>query len=92
MMTVRVDALRRAMDAVLGGTTPDRGKWGHSRTTLARTAPSLRVLEPSGYVAMWADKFLLCSSGVSHFFGDALKVVDLITWDKGRIGMGYRSH
>jgi site-specific DNA-methyltransferase (adenine-specific) len=41
---------------------------------------------------MWADKFLLCSSGVSHFFGDALKVVDLITWDKGRIGMGYRSH
>jgi hypothetical protein len=28
MMTVRVDALRRAMDAVLGGTTPDRGKWG----------------------------------------------------------------
>jgi len=25
------------------------------------------------------------------FFGDALKVVDLITWDKGRIGMGYRS-
>ena len=51
----------------------------------------VRVLKPSGYVAMWADKFLLCSRGVSHFFGDALQIVDLITWDKGRIGMGYRS-
>jgi hypothetical protein len=27
-LAVRVDALRRAMDAVMGGTTPDRGKWG----------------------------------------------------------------
>jgi len=27
-LSVRVDALRRAMDAVMSGTTPDRGKWG----------------------------------------------------------------
>lgn len=27
-LAVRVDALRRAMDAVMGGTTPDHGKWG----------------------------------------------------------------
>jgi len=27
-LAVKVDALRRAMDAVMGGTTPDHGKWG----------------------------------------------------------------
>jgi hypothetical protein len=27
-LAMRVDALRRAMDAVIGGTTPDHGKWG----------------------------------------------------------------
>ncbi len=27
-LAVKVDALRRAMDAVMSGTTPDHGKWG----------------------------------------------------------------
>ncbi|MFT8247175.1 hypothetical protein [Roseomonas sp. BN140053] len=27
-LSIRVDGLRRAMDAVIGGTTPDHGKWG----------------------------------------------------------------
>lgn len=27
-LAIRVDALRRAMDAVMGGTTPDHAKWG----------------------------------------------------------------
>ena len=27
-LSLRVDALRRAMDVIISGTTPDHGKWG----------------------------------------------------------------
>ncbi len=50
-----------------------------------------RVLMPSGHVFLWMDKFHLCE-GFSHWLADTkLAVVDLVTWDKGRIGMGYRT-
>lgn len=50
-----------------------------------------RVLTPSGHLMLWIDKFHLVE-GTSHWFANTLlKQVDLITWDKGRIGMGYRS-
>ncbi|MGI9549452.1 MAG: DNA-methyltransferase [Bdellovibrionales bacterium] len=50
-----------------------------------------RVLQPSAHLFLWIDKFHLCE-GVSSWFqkGD-LEVVDMITWDKGRFGMGYRT-
>lgn len=52
-----------------------------------------RVLIPSGYLFfLWVDKFHLVE-GVKTWF-DALpnlQPVDLITWDKGKIGMGYRT-
>lgn len=50
-----------------------------------------RVLLPSGYLFLWVDKFHLCT-GVSKWFKDTnLNLVDMITWDKGKIGMGYRT-
>lgn len=50
-----------------------------------------RVLLPSGHLFLWVDKFHLCT-GVSGWFNDTnLKLVDMITWDKGKIGMGYRT-
>ena len=50
-----------------------------------------RVLAPSGHLLLWVDKFHLCS-GIQDWLQDtSLNQVDLITWDKGRIGMGYRS-
>ena len=50
-----------------------------------------RALRPSGHLFLWMDKFHLCE-GFGHWFqGTLLEVVDLISWDKGRIGMGYRS-
>lgn len=51
-----------------------------------------RVLCPSGYLFLWIDKFHLVS-GIQEWLSDArgLSTVDLITWDKGRIGMGYRT-
>ncbi len=57
----------------------------------------VRVLKPSGYCALWIDKFILCQGLAQSFFTEtipscaSLQIVDLITWDKGRIGMGYRS-
>jgi site-specific DNA-methyltransferase (adenine-specific) len=48
-----------------------------------------RVLRPSGYCMSWADTFGVCEAHhlrVAHI----LKVVDLICWDNGRPGNGYR--
>lgn len=47
-----------------------------------------RVLRPSGHLARWVDKFQLCEEETKLPF---LKTVDLITWQKPRIGMGYRT-
>ncbi len=49
------------------------------------------VLKPSGHLFLWMDKFHLCT-GFRHWcVSTKLQVVDMITWDKGRIGMGYRT-
>lgn len=48
-----------------------------------------RILNPSGYLFLWVDKFHLLE-GVRTWLGE-LKIVDMITWDKGKMGMGYRS-
>ena len=48
-----------------------------------------RVLRPSSHVFLWTDKFHLCSGSIGWFEEFPLEVVDLITWDKGRMGMGY---
>jgi site-specific DNA-methyltransferase (adenine-specific) len=50
-----------------------------------------RVLKPSGHLFLWVDKFHLCEGVKSWFQEDQFALVDLITWNKGRIGMGYRS-
>lgn len=50
-----------------------------------------RVLKESGHLFLWVDKFHLCQ-GVLDWFADTnLNLVDMIVWDKGRIGMGYRT-
>lgn len=50
-----------------------------------------RVLLPSGHLFLWVDKFHLCT-GVAKWFKDTnFNLVDMITWDKGKIGMGYRT-
>lgn len=51
-----------------------------------------RVLLPSGYLFLWVDKFHLCE-GVKSWFDDLpnMEIVDMITWNKMKIGMGYRT-
>lgn len=50
-----------------------------------------RILKPSAHLFLWIDKFHLCEGVYPWFHGTELNVVDLITWEKPRIGMGYRT-
>ena len=50
-----------------------------------------RVLRPSGHLFLWLDKFHLCEGITGWVTTSGMETVDLITWDKGRIGMGYRT-
>jgi site-specific DNA-methyltransferase (adenine-specific) len=47
-----------------------------------------RALMPGSYCARFCDKFTLCE-GLASF--DGLRVVDLICWDSGTFGMGWRT-
>lgn len=57
-----------------------------------------RVLKPSGHVMMWVDKFILCNDPMDFYTDEVpedgvnpLHTVDLITWDHGKFGMGFRT-
>lgn len=50
-----------------------------------------RVLKDSGYLFLWVDKFHLCQGVLEWFTDTSLNLVDMIVWDKGKIGMGYRT-
>lgn len=51
-----------------------------------------RIIRPSGHLFLWIDKFHLCQgSAVSWLCGTAFSLVDMVVWDKARIGMGYRT-
>lgn len=48
-----------------------------------------RILRPSGHIAYWMDKFILCNYAHDPLFSS--QIVDLVTWDKLTFGMGYRT-
>ena len=50
-----------------------------------------RALIPSGHLFLWVDKFHLCQGVRPWLNGTSLDIVDLVTWDKGTFGMGYRT-
>ena len=50
-----------------------------------------RVLIPSGHLMLWVDKYIVCSGINALLEGSALQLVDMITWNKERMGMGYRT-
>lgn len=49
----------------------------------------LRVLMPSGHLMLWVDKFMVVENKWDGF--NSLSTVDMVVWDKGRMGMGYRT-
>lgn len=50
-----------------------------------------RALVPSGHLFLWMDKFHLLNGFRKWLEGTALDVVDMVNWNKQRMGMGYRS-
>ena len=50
-----------------------------------------RVLIPSGHLMLWVDKYIVCSGITALMEGSSLQLVDMITWNKERMGMGYRT-
>lgn len=50
-----------------------------------------RVLKDSGHLFLWVDKFHLCQGVLNWFTDTNLNLVDMVVWDKGKIGMGYRT-
>lgn len=50
-----------------------------------------RVLVPSGHLFLWVDKYHLCQGVSPWLTNTSLNLVDMITWDKQRLGMGYRT-
>jgi site-specific DNA-methyltransferase (adenine-specific) len=54
---------------------------------------SARVLRPGGHCLFWSDKFSIGTGAhLKYFqFTTNLQIVELIAWNKGRIGMGRRA-
>ncbi len=50
-----------------------------------------RVLMNSGHCFLWIDKFHLCQGIAQWLRNTDLSIVDMIVWDKERMGMGYRT-
>ncbi len=53
-----------------------------------------RVLKKSGYLFLWLDKFHLTNYAENFYnwiYNTDLQVVDMITWNKEKMGMGYRT-
>lgn len=50
-----------------------------------------KILINSGHLFLWVDKFHVCQGVEKWIKNTRLSIVDLITWDKGKIGMGYRT-
>ena len=50
-----------------------------------------RCLMPSGHLFLWTDKYHLCTGIGDWLEGTSLEIVDMVTWHKKRIGMGYRT-
>ncbi len=50
-----------------------------------------RVLMETGHLFLWIDKFHLCQGIAPWIRNTDLSIVDMIVWDKERMGMGYRT-
>ncbi|MGH7237700.1 MAG: DNA methyltransferase, partial [Candidatus Saccharimonadales bacterium] len=50
-----------------------------------------RGLMPSGHLMLWVDKYIVVSGVHVLLEGCSMQLVDMITWNKDRMGMGYRT-
>ena len=50
-----------------------------------------RVIMDKGHLFLWTDKFHLCTGITPWTNNTKLKLVDMLVWNKGIMGMGYRT-
>ncbi len=63
-----------------------------SEETIAKFIEGIsRALRPSGHLFLWVDKFHICTGVKPWLARFGLEIVDLVTWNKGKMGMGYRT-
>lgn len=73
-----------------------RRGWGQLRAMGEATTAGLvegvdRALAPSGHLFPRIDTFYFCQDVCACTAVTSLGIVDLLVWDRGRIGMGYCS-
>jgi len=60
--------------------------------TISKFVQSIdRVLIPTGHLFLWMDKFEVLNGFRTWMEDTELEVVDMVSWDKARMGMGYRT-
>ncbi len=60
-----------------------------SETTIVQFINGISdALMPSGHLFLWVDKFHLCTGVRGWLENNGLEIVDLVTWNKKRMGMG----
>lgn len=63
-----------------------------SNTTIKQFLKEIeRSLIETGHLMLWVDKFILCNELPLLLSESNLQIVDMITWNKMKIGMGYRT-
>jgi len=64
----------------------------HEPTIRAFVAEIERALKPSGHLMLWVDKFVVAERAWAGWVSREtnLRCVDLLHWNKGRIGLGRR--
>ena len=86
-----LDGMRYGNEGISRGQRRSELPQMSEKTITEFVAGILDALIPSGHLFLWTDKFHLCT-GIRAWLGDGgLEVVDLVTWNKGRMGMGYRT-
>lgn len=50
-----------------------------------------RILMDTGHLFLWVDKFHLCQGIEIWIKNMSLSIVDMIVWNKDKMGMGYRT-
>ena len=81
---------RTAMKELTGakpGANFDRCRWPKSAILSAKW----QELIPTGHLFLWMDKYELVNGFREWLHDNQLAIVDLIVWNKKRLGMGYRT-
>ena len=50
-----------------------------------------KKLKPSGHLFLWIDKFHLCQGIQDWLVNTQIDIVDMVVWNKDKMGMGYRT-